>query len=72
MQALDDMEKVNSRVSAFVEEVTEAHRRKAEIVKHHPHEVGRERHVFVDFFYSPDRLRNQVRELAARIKTLQD
>ncbi|URE04909.1 HAUS augmin-like complex subunit 3 [Musa troglodytarum] len=45
MQALDDMEKVNSQVSAFVEEVTEAHRQKAEIVKHHPHEVGRERQI---------------------------
>ncbi|RWW09922.1 hypothetical protein BHE74_00033725 [Ensete ventricosum] len=31
MQALDDMEKVNSQVSAFVEEVTEAHRQKAEV-----------------------------------------
>ncbi|XP_008794030.2 AUGMIN subunit 3 isoform X1 [Phoenix dactylifera] len=72
IRALDDMEKVNSQVSAFVEEVTEAHRQKAEIVKHHPHEVGRERQVFVDFFCNPDRLRNQVRELTARVKALQD
>ncbi|XP_042405691.1 AUGMIN subunit 3-like [Zingiber officinale] len=63
MRAIDDMERVNSQVSAFVEEVTEAHRQKAEIVKHHPHEVGRERQVFVDFFCNPERLRNQVREL---------
>lgn len=34
-----------------------------QIVKHHPHEVGRERQVFVDFFCNPERLRNQVREL---------
>ncbi|XP_073005699.1 AUGMIN subunit 3 [Typha latifolia] len=72
MRALDDMEKVNSQVSAFVEEVTEVHRQKAEIVKHHPHEVGRERQVFVDFFCNPDRLRNQVRELTARVKALQE
>lgn len=32
MRALEDMEKVNSQVSAFVEEVTEAHRQKAEVV----------------------------------------
>lgn len=32
IRALDDMEKVNSQVSAFVEEVTEAHRQKAEVV----------------------------------------
>ncbi|XP_020095588.1 AUGMIN subunit 3 [Ananas comosus] len=72
MRALEDMEKVNSQVSAFVEEVTEAHRQKAEIVKHHPHEVGRERQVFVDFFCNPDRLRSQVRELTLRVKALQE
>lgn len=72
MRALDEMEKVNSQLSASVEEVTEAHRQKAEIVKHHPHEVGRERQVFVDFFCNPERLRNQVRELTARVKALQE
>lgn len=72
MRALDEMEKVNAQLSASVEEVTEAHRQKAEIVKHHPHEVGRERQVFVDFFCNPDRLRNQVRELTSRVKAMQD
>lgn len=42
-----------------------------QIVKHHPHEVGRERQVFVDFFCAPDRLRTQVRELSARVMALQ-
>lgn len=68
---LVEMEKMNSQLSAAVEEVTREHREKAEIVKHHPHEVGRERQVFVDFFNNPDRLRNQVRELTARVKALQ-
>jgi len=31
MRALDEMEKVNSQLSASVEEVTEAHRQKAEV-----------------------------------------
>eukprot|EP00252_Welwitschia_mirabilis_P002721 TRINITY_DN12682_c0_g1_i1.p1 TRINITY_DN12682_c0_g1~~TRINITY_DN12682_c0_g1_i1.p1 ORF type:complete len:658 (-),score=126.64 TRINITY_DN12682_c0_g1_i1:375-2348(-) len=71
MKELNEMEKVNSQLSAAIEEVTREHREKAEIVKHHPHEVGRERQVFVDFFCNPDRLRNQVRELSARVKALQ-
>ncbi|KAI3932712.1 hypothetical protein MKW98_012683 [Papaver atlanticum] len=71
MKELVEMEKVNAQLSAAVEEVTREHREKAEIVKHHPHEVGRERQVFVDFFCNPDRLRNQVRELTARVKSLQ-
>ncbi|KAI5059234.1 hypothetical protein GOP47_0025553 [Adiantum capillus-veneris] len=71
MKELADMEKVNSQLSIALEEVTREHREKAEIVKHHPHEVGRERQVFVDFFCGPDRLRNQVRELTARVKALQ-
>ncbi|KAK9097818.1 hypothetical protein Syun_024863 [Stephania yunnanensis] len=68
---LGEMEKVNAQLSAAIEEVTREHREKAEIVKHHPHEVGRERQVFVDFFCNPDRLRNQVKELTARVKALQ-
>lgn len=71
MKELVEMEKVNAQLSAAVEEVTREHREKAEIVKHHPHEVGRERQVFVDFFCNADRLRNQVRELTARVKALQ-
>ncbi|KAH7294529.1 hypothetical protein KP509_27G004800 [Ceratopteris richardii] len=71
MKELAEMEKVNSQLSIALEEVTREHREKAEIVKHHPHEVGRERQVFVDFFCGPERLRNQVRELTARVKALQ-
>ncbi|KAF3793672.1 AUGMIN subunit 3 [Nymphaea thermarum] len=71
MKELAEMEKVNSQLSAAVEDVTREHREKAEIVKHHPHEVGRERQVFVDFFCNPDRLKSQVREMAARVKALQ-
>ncbi|RWR72245.1 AUGMIN subunit 3 isoform X2 [Cinnamomum micranthum f. kanehirae] len=71
MKELAEMEKINAQLSAAVEEVTRAHREKAEIVKHHPHEVGRERQVFVDFFCNPDRLRNQVKELTARVNALQ-
>ncbi|XP_024356885.1 AUGMIN subunit 3 isoform X2 [Physcomitrium patens] len=71
MKELGEMEKVNSQLSSAIEEVTREHREKAEIVKHHPHEVGRERQVFVDFFCAPDRLRTQVRELSARVMALQ-
>ncbi|XXG45388.1 hypothetical protein AAC387_Pa02g0481 [Persea americana] len=71
MKELAEMEKINAQLSAAVEEVTRAHREKAEIVKHHPHEVGRERQVFVDFFCNPDHLRNQVKELTARVNALQ-
>lgn len=71
MKELMEMEKVNSQLSAAIEEVTRVHREKAEIVKHHPREIGRERQVFVDFFCNPDRLRSQVRDLAARVKAMQ-
>ncbi|PKA65554.1 hypothetical protein AXF42_Ash005888 [Apostasia shenzhenica] len=71
MREFDEMDKVNSHLSVSVEEITEVHRQKAEIVKHHPREVGWERQVFVDFFCNPDRLRNRVRELTMRIKALQ-
>ncbi|PIA40912.1 hypothetical protein AQUCO_02400169v1 [Aquilegia coerulea] len=71
MKELVEMEKVNAQLSAAVEKVTREHSEKAEIVKHHPLEVGRERQVFVDFFCNPERLRNQVRELTARVKALQ-
>ncbi|CAM6084995.1 unnamed protein product [Calypogeia fissa] len=70
MQELAEMEVVNSRLSAAIEAVTREHREKAEIVKHHPHEVGRERQVFVDFFQNPDRLRNLVLELSMHVKAL--
>ncbi|KAJ7518051.1 hypothetical protein O6H91_21G052400 [Diphasiastrum complanatum] len=71
MKELGEMEKANSQLSAAIEDVTREHCEKAEIVKHHPHEVGRERQVFVDFFCAPERLRSQVRDLAARVKAMQ-
>ncbi|XP_047321787.1 AUGMIN subunit 3 isoform X2 [Impatiens glandulifera] len=71
MKELDEMERVNSNLSAAVEEVTLEHCKKNEIVKHHSQEVGLQRRVFVDFFSNPERLRNQVRELSARVRALQ-
>ncbi|KAE8659321.1 hypothetical protein F3Y22_tig00116962pilonHSYRG00065 [Hibiscus syriacus] len=72
MQELDEMEKINAKLSAAVEEVTLEHCKKNEIVKHHSQEVGLQRRVFVDFFCNPERLRSQVRELTARVRALQD
>ncbi|XP_010273621.1 PREDICTED: AUGMIN subunit 3 isoform X1 [Nelumbo nucifera] len=66
-----EMDKLNTQLFPAIEQVTREQCEKAEIVKHHPHEVGRERQVFVDFFCNPERLRNQVRELTARVKALQ-
>ncbi|OAY32895.1 AUGMIN subunit 3 isoform X1 [Manihot esculenta] len=71
MKELDEMEKINAKLSAAVEEVTLEHCKKNEIVKHHSQEVGLQRRVFVDFFCNPDRLRSQVRELTARVRALQ-
>lgn len=71
MKELDEMEKVNAKLSAAVEEVTLEHCKKNEIVKHHSQEVGLQRRVFVDFFCNPDRLRSQVRELTARVRAMQ-
>lgn len=71
MKELDEMEKVNAKLSAAVEEVTHEHCKKNEIVKHHSQEMALQRQVFVDFFCNPDRLRNQVRELTARVRALQ-
>ncbi|CBI38317.3 unnamed protein product, partial [Vitis vinifera] len=71
MKELDEMEKVNAKLSAAVEEVTLEHCKKNEIVKHHSQEVGLQRRVFVDFFCNPERLRNQVRELTARVRAMQ-
>ncbi|KAL9275219.1 AUGMIN subunit 3-like protein [Drosera capensis] len=90
MKELDNMERINAKLSAAIEEVTLEHVKKNEhfllldfvpvygrrymsvkIVKHHAQEVGIQRRVFVDFFCNPDRLRNQVRELSARVRALQ-
>ncbi|GMY33732.1 AUGMIN subunit 3 isoform X1 [Fagus crenata] len=71
MKELDEMEKINAKLSAAVEEVTLEHFKKNEIVKHHSQEVGLQRRVFVDFFCNPERLRSQVRELTARVRALQ-
>ncbi|KAI9078912.1 hypothetical protein K1719_039061 [Acacia pycnantha] len=71
MKELDDMEKINAKLSAAVEEVTLEHVKKNEIVKHHAQEIAVQRRVFVDFFCNPERLRNQVRELTARVRALQ-
>ncbi|CAM8999963.1 unnamed protein product [Rhodiola kirilowii] len=71
MKELDEIEKMNVKLSAAVEEVTLEQCKKTEIAKHHAQEVGLQRRVFVDFFCNPDRLRNQVRELTARVRALQ-
>ncbi|KAK7290991.1 hypothetical protein RIF29_05816 [Crotalaria pallida] len=71
MKELDEMEKINAKLSAAVEEVTLEHVKKNEIVKHHSQEIGLQRRVFVDFFCNPERLRSQVRELTARVRSLQ-
>ncbi|KAG5549206.1 hypothetical protein RHGRI_014537 [Rhododendron griersonianum] len=70
MKELDEMEKINAKLSAAVEEVTLEHCKKNEIVKHHSQEVGLQRRVFVDFFCNPERLRNQVGELTDRVRAL--
>ncbi|KAK4419717.1 AUGMIN subunit [Sesamum alatum] len=71
MKELDEMEKVNAKLSAAVEDVTLEHCKKNEIVKHHSQEMALQRRVFVDFFCNPERLRNQVKELTARVRALQ-
>ncbi|GKU85918.1 hypothetical protein SLEP1_g518 [Rubroshorea leprosula] len=63
MKELDEMEKINAKLSAAVEEVTLEHCKK--------NEVGLQRRVFVYFFSNPELLRNQVRELTARVRALQ-
>lgn len=102
MKELDEMEKINAKLSAAVEDVTLEHCKKNEvslkndqnfsilsfqmlenwtttvgggcemqIVKHHSQEMAVQRRVFVDFFCNPERLRNQVKELTARVRALQ-
>ncbi|XP_050206624.1 AUGMIN subunit 3 isoform X2 [Mercurialis annua] len=71
MKELDEMEKINAKLSTAVEDVTLEHCKKNEIVKHHSQEVGLQRRVFVSFFCNPERLRSQVRELTARVRALQ-
>ncbi|KAF8105646.1 hypothetical protein N665_0157s0213 [Sinapis alba] len=71
MKELDEMGKVNSKLSAAVEEVTLEHREKREIVKHHSKDVELQRRVFMDFFCNPERLRSQVRELNALVRARQ-
>ncbi|CAA7058912.1 unnamed protein product [Microthlaspi erraticum] len=71
MKELDEMGKVNSKLSAAVEEVTLEHREKREIMKHHSKDVELQRRVFVDFFCNPERLRSQVRELNALVRARQ-
>ncbi|KAK4777242.1 hypothetical protein SAY86_005930 [Trapa natans] len=71
IKELDEMEKINAKLSAAVEEVTLEHCKKIEVKKHHSQEVELQRRVFIDFFCNPDRLRSQVRELTARVRALQ-
>ncbi|CAA3004606.1 AUGMIN subunit 3 isoform X1 [Olea europaea subsp. europaea] len=71
MKELDEMEKVNAKLSTAVEDVTLEHCKKNEIVKHHSQEITFQRRVFVDFFCNPERLRNQVKELTSRVTALQ-
>ncbi|XP_042037545.1 AUGMIN subunit 3-like [Salvia splendens] len=71
MKELDEMGKINAKLSAAVEDVTLEHCKKNEIVKHHSQEIAVQRRVFVDFFCNPERLRNQVKELTARVRALQ-
>uniref|UniRef100_A0A1J3J0K6 HAUS augmin-like complex subunit 3 n=2 Tax=Noccaea caerulescens TaxID=107243 RepID=A0A1J3J0K6_NOCCA len=71
MKELDEMGKINSKLSAAVEEVTLEHREKREIMKHHSKDVELQRRVFVDFFCNPERLRSQVRELNALVRARQ-
>ncbi|KAK7310235.1 hypothetical protein RJT34_07622 [Clitoria ternatea] len=71
MKELDEMEKINAKLSAAVEEVTLEHVKKKEIVKHHSQEIELQRRVFVDFFCNPERLKKKVRELTARVRALQ-
>ncbi|XP_057517806.1 AUGMIN subunit 3 [Amaranthus tricolor] len=68
---LDEMEKINARLSSAIEEVNFEHYRKNEIVKHHTKEIEFQRRVFVDFFCNPDLLMSRVRELTARVRALQ-
>ncbi|KAL1198809.1 AUGMIN subunit 3 [Cardamine amara subsp. amara] len=68
MKELDEMMKINSKLSGAVEEVTLEHCNKKEIVKHHAKDVELQRRVFVDFFCNPERLRSQVRELNVRAR----
>lgn len=60
MKELDEIEKINAKLSAAVEEATLEHCKKSEIIKHHSQEVGLQRRVFVDFVCNPERLRSQV------------
>ncbi|KAL1198811.1 AUGMIN subunit 3 [Cardamine amara subsp. amara] len=71
MKELDEMMKINSKLSGAVEEVTLEHCNKKEIVKHHAKDVELQRRVFVDFFCNPERLRSQVRELNALVRARQ-
>ncbi|KAF6157832.1 hypothetical protein GIB67_003732 [Kingdonia uniflora] len=71
MKEVGEMDRVNRDLDAALKEVQDERSEKAEIIKHHPREVGRERQVFVDFFCNPERLRKQVKELESRVEALQ-
>jgi hypothetical protein len=43
--ALSDLEAANQELSGIIEKVSNEHRHRAEIVRHHPHEIGLERQV---------------------------
>ena len=43
--ALSELESANQELSGIIEKVSNEHRHRAEIVRHHPHEVGLERQV---------------------------
>lgn len=71
MKELDEMEKINTKLSLAVEDLTLEHVKKNEIIKHHQQEYELQRRVFVDFFCNPERLMIQVSELTARVRALQ-
>ncbi|KAF6161770.1 hypothetical protein GIB67_013847 [Kingdonia uniflora] len=71
MKEVGEMDRVNRDLDAALKEVQDERSEKAEIIKHHPREVGRERQVFVDFFCNPERLKKQIKELESRVEALQ-
>ncbi|XP_047270161.1 AUGMIN subunit 3 isoform X2 [Capsicum annuum] len=71
MKQLATLEDYNKNLSRAIEDVTSEHLKKNEIYRHQKAEKTMERRVFVDFFCHPERLRNNVMELAASVGALQ-
>eukprot|EP00897_Mesotaenium_endlicherianum_P005402 jgi/Mesen1/4890/ME000244S04068 len=65
---LAKVEEADKRFTLAVDEVNREHQARLQALKRQAHELTEERHVFVDFFCNPNKLRAYMSELSAKLR----